>query len=153
MLLLLYYQYFSMSKFYTIPLKMNDFISKKNHSKCSINQSIAQHIHLLNTTSFGECTFDNTFGCTIWDIDFDNLKNLNYLKRMIKDSLYESLVLHEKRLMHIDIDVDIRQEEIIEPKISKRIKKRVRIKISSKIRKTNENFSYEEYFFIGPLSY
>ena len=55
--------------------------------------------------------------------------------------------------MQIEIEVDISQEEILEPKISNRIKKRVRIKISSKIRKTNENFSYEEHFFIGPLSY
>jgi phage baseplate assembly protein W len=132
---------------------MNDFITNKNHATCNINQSIVHHIHLLNTTYFGECTFDTTFGCSIWDIDFDNLKNLNFLKENIKNSLYESLMLHEKRLSKIAVDVKIKQEEILEPKVSNRIKKRVSIKITGKIKKTNENFSYVEQFYIGPLSY
>lgn len=142
-----------MSKFYTIPLSTNDFITNKNHKNCDINQSIAQHIKLLNTSYFGECTFDKTFGCSIWDIDFDNLKNLNFLKEDIKKSLIESIKIHEKRLSKVTVDVKIKQEEIIEPKVSNRIKKRVSIKISGKIKKTNENFSYIEKFYIGPLSY
>ncbi len=142
-----------MNKFYTIPLKANDLISKKNHPLCDINKSLASHIHLINTTYFGECRFDDTFGCSIWDIDFENLKNLNFLKENIKNSLYESLELHEKRLSKIKIFVEIKQEEIIEPKISNRIKKRVSMKIMGKIKKTNEHFSYFEQFYIGPLSY
>lgn len=142
-----------MNKFYTIPLKADDFITKKNHSLCNITESIANHIRLINTSYFGECTFDDTFGCSIWDIDFDNLKDLNFLKENIRSSLFESLSLHEKRLSKITVDVHINQEEIIEPKVSNRIKKRVKIKITGKIKKTNEHFSYLEQFYIGPLSY
>ena len=51
------------------------------------------------------------------------------------------------------MNVKIIQEEILEQKTSNRIKKKVNINIKGKIRKTNEDFSYIEYFFIGPLSY
>lgn len=139
--------------YYTLPLKTIDFITNKSHSVCVINESIAHHIHLINTTYFGECTFDESFGCSIWNIDFDNLKSLNKLKELINDSLINSLKRHEKRLTKIAVDVKIIQEEISEAKIANRIKKKVNINIKGKIKKTNENFSYVEYFYIGPLSY
>lgn len=141
------------NNFYTLPLKTDDFISNRTHKVCLINDSIAYHIHLINTSYFGECSFDESFGCSIWDIDFDNLKSLNKLKELINESLLASLKRHEKRLSNISVNVKIIQEEILEQKTSNRIKKKVNINIKGKIRKTNEDFSYIEYFFIGPLSY
>jgi hypothetical protein len=141
------------NNYYTLPLKTSDFISNRVHNVCVINESIAHHIHLINTSYFGECTFDESFGCSIWNIDFDNLKSLNKLKELINDSLLTSLKRHEKRLSKISVSVNIIQEEISEHKIVNRIKKKVNINIKGKIKKTNEDFSYIEYFYIGPLSY
>ena len=93
------------------------------------------------------------FGCAIWEIDFDNLKSTNKLKSLIVDSLQESLKKHEKRLSNIKVEVKIMQEEILNNDSINRIKKRIDLKVKGKVKKTNEVFSYVEYFYIGPLSY
>tara|TARA_R110000751_G_scaffold135_1_gene515 strand:+ start:6093 stop:6476 length:384 start_codon:yes stop_codon:yes gene_type:complete len=124
----------------------------KAHDKCSIKESISHSIHLLTTSYFGECTFDDTFGCSIWNVDFDNLSSVNKIKSVISDSLLESLKNHEKRLTNVYIDVSIKQEEITQ-KESSIVKKKVSLKIIGKVKKTNEDFMYKEYFYIGPLSY
>ena len=141
------------ANYYTLPLKTIDFITNKTHNVCVINESISHHIHLINTTYFGECTFDESFGCSIWNVDFDNLKSQNKLKELINDSLLFSLKRHEKRLSDIMVNVRVMQEEISDAKVINRIKKKVDINITGKIKKTNEEFSYVEYFYIGPLSY
>ena len=141
------------SDYYTLPLSAKKLISRKVHESCNLIQSISHYIHLINTSHFGECTFDETFGCSIWLIDFDNLKSTNRLKDYIQDSLYESLTKHEKRLQKLRVNVKIKQEELLGTVDSNRIKKRIDIRIKAKVKKTNEEFSYVEYFYIGPLSY
>ena len=143
-----------MSKsFYKLPLKPSNFFTKKEHDKCDIKQSIAHFIHLINTTYFGECTFDESFGSSFWELDFDNLKSSNILRSLIKSSVEESIKLHEKRLTNVFVEAKIKQEEIYSTNSSNRIKKRVDLVINAKVEKTNEDFNYVEYFYIGPLSY
>ncbi len=141
------------SRFFTLPFKAKNIITNKEHNKCAIKESIAHFIHLITTAYFGECTFDETFGCSIWDVDFDNLSSTNKIKTLIADSLFDSLKRHEKRLTKIDIDVSIKQEEITATKTSNIVKKKVSIRITGKVRKTDEDFLYNEFFYIGPLSY
>jgi len=141
------------NNFYQLPLKPSHFFTKKEHEMCGLQDSIAHYIHLVNTTCFGECTFDDSFGCAIWEIDFDNLKSTNKLKAIILDSLLRALKKHEQRLSGIKINVRIKQEEIFGKNIANRIKKRVDLKVTGHVKKTNENFAYTEYFYIGPLSY
>lgn len=140
-------------RYYEIPLKPAHFFTKKEHDTCTIKQSIAHYIHLINTSSFGECTFDETFGCSIWELDFDNLKSANKLKSLIKTSLEDSIKAHEKRLTHVNVEAKIKQEELLNSNAVNRIKKRVDLVIKAKVKKTNEDFQYVEYFYIGPLSY
>lgn len=141
------------SRFFTLPFKAKNIIANKEHNKCDIKESIAHFIHLITTAYFGECTFDETFGCSIWDVDFDNLSSTNKIKTLIADSLFDSLKRHEKRLTKIDITVSIKQEEITATKASNIVKKKVSIKITGKVMKTDEDFLYNEFFYIGPLSY
>lgn len=139
--------------FYKLPLKPANFFTKKEHDTCNIKQSIVHFIHLINTTHFGECSFDETFGSSIWELDFDNLKSSNKLKSLIKQSLEESIRTHEKRLVNVVVEAKIKQEEILDNEALNRIKKRVDLVIRAKVKKTNEVFKYVEYFYIGPLSY
>ncbi len=141
------------SQFFTLPFNAEKIITNKEHKKCDIKESIAHFIHLINTSYFGECTFDETFGCSIWDVDFDNLTSTNRIKTLITDSLIDSLKKHEKRLTKVDVTIFIKQEEISDAKTSNIIKKKVSIKVAGKIRKTDEDFLYKEFFYIGPLSY
>lgn len=139
--------------YYTLPLKAISLITNKDHEKCSINESIAHHIHLITTSCFGECSFDESFGCSFWIIDFDNLKSPNKIKVLILNSLRTSLKRHEKRLSNINITVKIKQEEMGFFEKGNKIKKRIDISIQGKVKKTNEDFKYFEYFYLGPLSY
>ena len=141
------------NQYYTLPLNAKKLINKQSHEKCILNESISHYIHLINTSYFGECTFDESFGCSIWLIDFDNLKSTIRLKSMVQESLLESLRRLEKRINKIRVDVKIKQHEFDGISNSNRIKKRIDIKVNAKVVKTNETFSYVEYFYIGPLSY
>ncbi|WP_452226438.1 GPW/gp25 family protein [Lacinutrix cladophorae] len=139
--------------FYKLPIKPDSFFTKKEHVTCDLKQSIAHYIHLINTTHFGECNFEESFGSSIWELDFDNLKSSNILKSLIKSSIEDSIKTHEKRLTKITVDVKIKQEEILNTDSVNRIKKRVDLVINAKVKLTNEDFKYVEYFYIGPLSY
>jgi len=134
------------NNYYKLPINANALIKNKSHAT-------SNNIHLITTSYFGECSFDDTYGCSIWNIDFDNLKSTNKLKSIIEESLYTSLKRHEKRLSKLAITVKIKQEEITATGQNNRIKKRVDIAVKGKIKKIDEAFSYVEYFFIGPLSY
>lgn len=139
--------------YFSLPFNTKSIITNKEHSKCTIKQSIAHFIHLVTTSYFGECTFDETFGCSIWDVDFDNLSSVNKIKSVIVDSLYDSLKKHEHRLTNVSIEVSINQEEISGMEKNNMVKKKVSLRVKGKVKKTNEDFLYNEYFFIGPLSY
>ena len=141
------------TNYFTLPFNPKSIITNKEHKKCSIKESISHFIHLVTTSYFGECTFDDTFGCSIWDVDFDNLSSVNKVKNLISDSLFDSLKRHEKRLTNINIEVKIKQEEVSTGKHGVLVKKKVSLKINGKVKKTDEDFLYKEYFYIGPLSY
>lgn len=139
--------------YFTLPFNSKNIVSNIEHDKCDIKHSIAHHIHLITTSYFGECTFDDSFGCSIWDLDFDNLSSTNKMKAQIVNSLTDSLKKHEKRIEKLDVNALINQEEITSLKSSNVVKKKVTLFIKGKIRKTNEDFNYTEYFYIGPLSF
>ena len=140
-------------KYYNLPLNTRTLIGRGVHETCSLEESISHHIHLISTSYFGECTFDDTFGCIIWIIDFDNLKRSKNLTNLIQKSLSSSIKRHERRLNNVKVMVGMKQEELIGTGASKRIKRKLNITIKGKVIKTSEAFSHVEYFYIGPLSY
>ena len=127
-------------KYYNLPLNTRTLISRGVHETCSLEESISHHIHLISTSYFGECTFDDTFGCTIWIIDFDNLKTSNRLKSLVQASLYESLTRHEKRLHSIEVKVSMKQEEIAGLEDSNRIKKDWILELKPKLKRQMRSF-------------
>src|SRR3990170_9025850 len=98
-------------EFYSMPLMPGNIIDRKEHKKCSLQQSVVQQLHLLITTSFSELSTDDSFGCSIWDYDFDNLTSGTRLKEIIRQSLLQTIGLHEKRLKNVRLELSVRQEE------------------------------------------
>ncbi|TAJ15421.1 hypothetical protein DMA11_01935 [Marinilabiliaceae bacterium JC017] len=138
--------------YYTLPIKFDLLTSLESHPKCSLKESIAQHIHLVATTSFGECQFDETFGCAIWEFDFDNTMTDSRLKEQLKESIQKALSKHEHRLKAVEVSVTTTQTEL-NVSDTTRIKKKIDVVINARMAKTNEAFNYFEYFFLGPFSY
>ena len=140
-------------QFYTLPLNFAGVMQKKEHATCTLQQSVAQHLHLIITTAFGELPADENFGCSIWDHDFDNLTSSHKIKEFIRQSLLSAIERYEKRLFNVRIDLIIRQEELTNHTNGCRIKKKITITITGWLLSTNEKFIYEDSFFTGPLSY
>ncbi len=141
------------TSYYKLPLETFKIIKNKEVENCDLKQSIVSYIHLITTTYFGECTFDESFGCSIWNVDFDNLTSTNKLRNTISESLVESITSQEKRLKKVNVEVAIQQEEFNNRGSLNRIKKRVDIKVKGIISRTNEQFSCLERFYIAPLSF
>lgn len=140
-------------QFYSLPLSFAEVMQKKEHATCSLQQSVAQHLHLIITTAFGELAADENFGCSIWDHDFDNITSTHKIKEFIRQSLQSSIEQYEKRLFNVRIDLMIKQEELTGSIHGCRVKKKITITINGWLLATNEKFVYEDSFFTGPLSY
>jgi phage baseplate assembly protein W len=125
---------------------------QQEHPRCSLHQSVIQHLHLLMTTAFGEFPGDEQFGCGIWDYDFDNVTSAHKIKEIIRQSLLQSILLREKRLGNPRVEILLRQEEIPEGE-KRRIRKKIDLTISGLLQLTNERITYRDSFFVGPLSY
>ena len=113
-------------EFYSLPLALDRVMRQHEHPKCTLQQSVIQHLHLLLTTSFGEFPGDERFGCGIWDHDFDNVTSVHKLKEIIRQSLLQTIQEHEKRLGNVRAELTIVQEELPESEGSiRRVKKRI----------------------------
>lgn len=139
-------------KYYALPLSFETLIEQKEHPGKGLKESIAQYIHLIATTYLGECRYDTAFGCSIWDYDFVNSMTDIKLKNTLKDSLLEAITKNERRIKDLSVDVTISQVSI-SLKNTTRLKKKIDVSLRAKLRKTDEDFIYYEYFYLGPLSY
>lgn len=140
-------------EYFTLPLSLDDVMRKKKLKKCTPQQSVIQHLHLLLTTGFGEFPGDESFGCGIWDHEFDNVSSAHKIKEIIRQSLLQSIQRKEKRLGNVRVELTIIQEELPEIGRSKSIKKRIDITVTGVLQLTNERLQFRDSFFIGPLSY
>ena len=139
--------------FYKLPLNPVAFTTNEEHKKCSIKDSVAGFLHLLSTTYYGECSFNESFGNALWDVDFDNLTSNDKLRSLISDSLKESIQEFEKRLADVRVEIDLRQETSQLKLNHQIVRKRIDIHIKGKIRQTDEDFFYIEGCYIAPISF
>jgi predicted component of type VI protein secretion system len=136
--------------FYTLPLRLDRIVNKKLHALCSLQESIAQNLYLLITTGFRELRFDHSYGCIIWEQDFEILANIKW-KDTLSHSLEETINKHEERLRNVKVNVEI-EEYRFSNKESVRIKRKLNVRIAGFIVKTNEKFEFMEQIFIAPFS-
>ena len=139
------------SDYYYFPLKTSDLIQKKEHPRVSLKESVSRVLHLIAITHFGEYKPDESLGSEIWEYDFDNITNYLRFKEEVTKSFIHSLKHHEPRLSQVRIEIQIQQIEI--RLNNRRTKSQITLKVDGILTMTNENFTYTENFFIGPLSY
>src|SRR4051812_45010857 len=100
------------ASYYSLPFDLGAVIKKAELPRCSLRTSVAHHLHLLLTTSFGELLSDEKFGSSIWDADFDNEDHRSKHKETILQSLLTTIEQYEKRIENVRIDTSLYQEEI-----------------------------------------
>ncbi len=139
--------------YYKTPVSFKDLMEKKEIEKTNLEHSMAQFINLVATSSYGECKFDESFGCKIWEMDFDLLSDQNTLKDRIREALIFSIKKYEYRLDLADVEVSITEAKSVSYNNNMRMKKKINIVVNGNVKKTNRPFNFYGYFFVGPLSY
>ncbi|MBX2903397.1 MAG: GPW/gp25 family protein [Chitinophagales bacterium] len=143
----------SLSKNYSLPIRTDLLTKGKEHPATSLKQSLADFIHLILTTSLGECKFHPELGCSVWENDFDIVVSANLLKDKMQNAIRDAIEQNEKRLTNVRVDIKLSQEEIVSEGRGLRIKRKLDIKANGIVVKTNEPFEYFEKVYIGPISY
>lgn len=137
--------------YYKLPLQLGEISRKGDHLKCSLKESIAQMIHLVIISHYGECKHDESLGFELWEHDFETITNTQAFKDQLKKCLQKTIQSHEPRLSGLRLEVLLDQVELRTQKM--RTKVRIGVILNANVIKTNEPFSFTEQFFIGPLSY
>lgn len=139
--------------FLNLPLRLDKLVKGDSLSRCTLQDSIKQHIHLIITTAFGELPHDADFGCSIWSTDFDNLTSANKIRENVKISIQEAVLKYEPRLEKVKVEILIKEEELVTKINGRQVKKRLDVHLHATDLSTNEPFFYQDHFFTGPLSY
>lgn len=141
------------ASYYSLPFDLGLITKKVELPRCSLRTSVAHHLHLLLTTSFGELQSDEKFGSSIWDADFDNEDHRSRNKEIILQSLLATIRQYETRIENVRVETSLYQEEVQAMTRNTRAKKRMDVTIYATLKATNEPITYRDNFFISPLSY
>ncbi len=141
------------SIFYKIPLELSAALAGNDLPTCDLVTSISKNLELIIMTKFGEHRSNATFGCEIWDLDFEIIISEKLWEEKLRQSLLTSITTHESRLSDIQLNVEITEiEKYSSFRQFTEIKKRVNIKLSGIILKTGELFAFSTNLFLSPLS-
>jgi predicted component of type VI protein secretion system len=139
--------------YYKLPLDLGSIAAKKELPKCGLKESIAHHLHLILTTSFGELLSDADYGSSLWDEDFDNVSFRNRQKETIIRSISTTIHQYEKRIEKVKVEMNVMQEEVPDKNTDPRMKRKLDFVITGIIVATNEAIVYRDSFFVSPLAY
>lgn len=141
-------------EYYKYPLAISRIFQNKDLLKCELGESISQNLQLIIVSHYGEHRYNSTFGCEIWDMDFDLIMSQRLWEERLRKSLLIAIRENEKRIEAQDIDVKISEVEKMYP-FDKyvTIKRRVDVFIKAVIVETGENYRFHTDLFLSPVSY
>ncbi len=138
-----------------LPLNCDYFLKNLRFERCSQEESIAWHIRLLITTSFGECAFDPEFGCEIWEHEFEHAQVSRIWIDKMAVQMKSMLERYEKRLQKVDVKATVTEEELRTESDGRslvRVQKSLRIHVTGHIASTNEPFYFKDKIFLSPFA-
>ena len=140
---------------YNFPIRCGELMKKRpNHPKCSLEESVRQHLYLILITRFGENRYDTSFGSELWEHDFESISVLNDRKPHIENSIKILLGKHEPRLLEPYVKVNITEGPVVSHlKTEQKIKKKIEITIKGKLLETNKPFEPPPFvIFFSPVT-
>ena len=136
-------------EYYCLPLNFEELLERRALPRCSVQESIAQHLYLMLTTHFGESRFDPGFGCVVWQQDFEVMTNMRW-KDNVQRSVEQSITEREPRLEQVKVQVGIEDFEL--RGVNQRIRKRLEVTVRAVLHRTNEPFAFRASLFVAPLA-
>jgi phage baseplate assembly protein W len=137
------------ASYYHLPLDLEGILERQQLPRCSVQESIAQHLYLMLTTYFGESRYDTDFGCQVWEQDFEAMTTMRW-KDNVQRSVEESIREYEPRLARARVEVGVSDFEL--KNVHQRIRKRLEVKVSAVLYRTDEPFAFQASLFVAPLS-
>ncbi|MFC3561200.1 GPW/gp25 family protein [Pedobacter jamesrossensis] len=140
-------------KFFNKPFRLNAVFSGTGLQAADLGRSISNHIELIIFTRYGEHRFQNSFGCEIWDLDFELIVSESIWEEQFRKSLLKSITDYEFRIYNTSVDIHITEVENIYPlRQITEIKKKVDISVRALIKTTGEKYFFSTALFLSPLS-
>ena len=140
--------------YYKYPVEISRIFQNRDLKKCDIGESISQNLQLIIVSHNGEHRYNPTFGCEIWDMDFDLIMSLRLWEEKLRLSLQNAISENERRIENADIDVKITE---VEKKFNGNefvsIKRRVDVYVKAIIVETGETYRFHTDLFLSPVSY
>ena len=136
-----------------LPINFTHMIQGENKKQCSLEESIAQYIMMQVTSRYGEVAGRKEFGSDIWELEFNQLVRVYEWEERVKNSLLKSISRYEKRL--IDVDVRVNLVEIDADMNSKNyseIRRQAIIGVTGRIEHTGVPFNFDTTVYVSPLS-
>lgn len=135
--------------YYRLPLDLEGVLERRQLPRCSVQESIAQHLYLMLTTHFGESRYEPDFGCQVWEQDFEAMTTMRW-KDSVQLSVEQAIREFEPRLVQAQAQVAIMDFEL--KNVNQRIRKRLEVTIQATLHRTNEPFAFQASLFVAPLS-
>jgi len=143
-----------MPQYYELPIDFKKLTRLNAElATCDLKQSVAQNIYLIISSKYREHRFDETYGCGLWDMDFELVYDVNMWIETIRRSVSEALERHEPRLSDISVDIDVLQDDTVQAwNDAKNVKFRLTIYVNGQITATGEQFAFSTQVHLSPLS-
>lgn len=135
-----------------LPLRFQHFFDKQKMPVCTIQESISRNIHLLITTGTDENRFDEFYGSSFWDNDYDIHLSNSQRKELIMEGVLQQISRYEKRLTKVAVQVNVKQSPFNDNG-NVQLKRRIEIIVSGLVARSNEPYNFQTGFFIGPLTF
>ncbi|MCD2423483.1 GPW/gp25 family protein [Niabella pedocola] len=140
-----------MKEYLKLPLRFDQFFDRKKLPSCGLVDSIYRNLHLIITTAQGENKTDTAYGASFWETDYDIHLDNDSRKELIVDNLKKQIALYEKRLSHVDVNVEVKLA-VLKTQSADLPRRKIEITVSGQIQKTLEPFRFQTGLFIGPLT-
>jgi len=138
--------------YYQTPLRPNSLFSN-NSAKCSLGESISQHIMLIISTPLGKNPSLPDFGCAVWDLQFQLVPSTYKWENKVSESLQEVISKYEKRIKNIIVKVRLTEVEVDYAfRKYPDIKKKARVAINAEMEETGEHFGFSTEIYVSPIS-
>lgn len=134
-----------------LPLDLSQGLGGKL-DRCSQEESIAQQIMLLIVSRQGELIGKESYGSIIWELEFHQTIKFKDWEEIVRDSLQQAIVEHEKRLKKIVVQVRLSEADEEIQRQQPHLRRQAIINVSAVIDATDLPFHFETIVYASPLS-
>lgn len=142
-------------QYYKLPLNIDALLDEEGRqtATCSEPESIDRHIELILTTCPGEHKFNKSFGCRIWDMDFERVVSRKKWEEDFSTYVKEAVERFEQRLYNVSVSIHV-MEVTKEDRVTNTtaIKKKVVVQVKGQLVSSGQHCGFRYKLFLGPLS-